>query len=128
MVDHRGVFGLGMHPINLALRFLLELVAWGGMGYWGWTQHQGVLRVLLGIGLPLLAMTVWGVFRVPGDPKDSPVPVPGLIRLCIELLEFGLAVLLLIAAGQQAFAIGFAIVVALHYLVSYDRIGWLLTH
>lgn len=126
MVDHKGLFGLGSHPINLALRFGMELVAWGSLGYWGWTQQQGVLRVLLGIGLPLLAMAVWGVFRVPGDPKDSPVPVSGVLRLAIEFAEFGLAVVLLIAAGQQAFAIGFAVVVALHYAVSYDRIRWLL--
>jgi hypothetical protein len=32
------------HPINLALRFLLELAAWGSMGYWGWQTHEGVMR------------------------------------------------------------------------------------
>ncbi|MBN2470396.1 MAG: YrdB family protein [Anaerolineae bacterium] len=117
---------MGWHPLNLALRFVLELVAWGALGYWGWTQHQGVLRWLLAIGLPLLAMAAWGTFRVPGDPKDAPVAVPGLVRLALELVEFGLAAVLLYAAGQQQAAIIFAVIVALHYLASYDRIAWLL--
>ena len=119
---------MGSHPLNLALRFVLELVAWGALGYWGWTQHESVLRVLLGIGLPLVAMAVWGTFRVPGDPKDAPVAVPGWVRLGIEAAEFGLAVVLLLAAGQPQFAIGFGVVVLLHYAISYDRIRWLLAH
>lgn len=117
---------MGSHPLNLALRFVLELVAWGALGYWGWTQHQGALRWLLAIGLPLVAMAAWGTFRVPGDPKDAPVAVPGAVRLALELLEFGLAALLLYQAGQQQAGIVFAVVVILHYLVSYDRIAWLL--
>ena len=27
---------MGSHPLNLALRFLLELVAIGAVGFWGW--------------------------------------------------------------------------------------------
>ncbi len=33
---------MGTHPINLAARFFLELVALGAMGYWwGWTLGEG---------------------------------------------------------------------------------------
>ena len=46
---------MGQNPINLALRFFLELAGLYCMGYWGWTRHNGVLRYLLVIGLPLLA-------------------------------------------------------------------------
>jgi hypothetical protein len=51
---------------------------------------------LLGIGLPLLAMALWGTFRVPGDPGDAPVAA----RLALELVEFGAATWLLIDAGR----------------------------
>ena len=114
------------HPINLVLRFLLELAAWGAMGYWGWTEHTGLGRFVWGIGLPLLAMAVWGVFRVPNDPGNAPVAVSGAIRLAIELLEFGLAVVLLSAAGRPHLAIALAAILLVHYAVSYDRVAWLL--
>lgn len=117
---------MGSHPVNLALRFFLELAAWAAIGYWGWTQHEGITRFVLAFGLPLVAMAVWGVFRVPGDPGDAPVAVPGIVRLVIELAEFGIAAWLLADAGRSTLGIIFAIVVALHYIASYDRIGWML--
>lgn len=96
------------------------------MAYWGWSQHQGLGRFVWGAGLPLLAMAVWGVFRVPNDPGSAPVAVPGAIRLAIELLVFGLGVALLIAVGKPTLGIAFATVLVAHYAVSYDRIVWLL--
>lgn len=115
------------HPINLALRFFLELAAWAAMGYWGWTQHDGLLRWLLGIGLPVLAMVIWGVFRLSDDPGKPPVEVPGMVRLLIEALTFGGAAYLLIAAGLTAIGIAFAVITLLHYLASYDRVRWMVT-
>ena len=69
---------MGSQPLNLALRFLLELVAWGAVGLWGWSVTDGALRYLLAMGLPLLVMALWGIFAVPGDRSRSgraPVPV-----------------------------------------------------
>ncbi len=71
-------------------------------------------------------MALWGTLRVPGDPGDAPVAVPGPVRLTLELAEFGAAAGLLMAAGRPALGIGLAVVVVLHYAVSYDRITWLL--
>ena len=34
---------MSAHPINLALRFILELAALYALGYWGWTQHDGLV-------------------------------------------------------------------------------------
>lgn len=118
---------MGSHPVNLALRFFLELAAWASIVAWGWTQHAGAARLLWGVGLPLLAMALWGVFRVDDDPGKAPVRVPGALRLALELAEFGLAAALLIAAGRQMLGIALAVVVILHYAISYDRVRWLLT-
>jgi hypothetical protein len=120
---------MASHPLNLALRFALELVALFSMGYWGWTQHEGVFRFLWMIGLPLVAAIVWGTFTVPNDPSRSgkaPIPVPGILRLFLEFVIFMLGMWCLFSAGQQTFGGIFVIVVLLHYLVSYDRINWLL--
>jgi hypothetical protein len=120
---------MSQNPINLAIRFLLELAALFSLAYWGWTQHTGALRFLLAIGLPLLAMLLWATFTVPGDRSRSgnaPVPVPGFVRLLLEALLFVSAVWCLQDAGAVTLAWIMGIALALHYAVSYDRILWLL--
>ena len=56
---------MGSQPINLALRFLLELAALGAVAYWGWAQHDGLESWLWASGLPLIAAVLWGTFAVP---------------------------------------------------------------
>ncbi len=123
------VFNMGSHPLNLAWRFLLELLALGSMGYWGWTQHDGVVRWLWMIGLPVVAAVLWGTFAVPNDPSRSgqaPIPTPGMIRLGLELLIFAAAVILLRVSQQPVVSNVLAVMVLIHYALSYDRIIWLL--
>jgi hypothetical protein len=114
--------GMSNHPLNLALRFFLELVLLFALGYWGWTQHSELARWLWTIGLPLVAAILWGTFRVPGDPGQAPVAVPGAIRLGLEALLFGAAVWAFYASGKGNWAAVFAAVVLIHYGLSYDRI------
>ncbi|HOA24466.1 MAG TPA: YrdB family protein [Aggregatilineales bacterium] len=113
-------------PANLALRFLLEIAALVAYGYWGWTQHEGAGRFLWAIGLPVVAAAAWGTFRVPGDPAEAPVAVPGIVRLLLETVFFAGAVMLLAAAGPRTLAIIFGVIVLAHYGLSYDRVIWLL--
>ena len=120
---------MGSNPINLAFRFLLELVALFALGWWGWSQGEGPLRYLLVLGIPVLAAVLWGTFAVPDDPSRSgraPVPVPGVVRLLLELSFFAVAVGALFAV--QATTVGWllGIAVCIHYALSYDRIRWLL--
>jgi hypothetical protein len=120
---------MSQNPINLAVRFILELAALAALAYWGWTQHTGILRYLLTVGLPVLGAVLWGVFAVPGDRSrsgDAPVPVPGILRLLLELLLFGFAAWCLYDAGLVLLANIFGIIVLVHYIISYDRIIWLL--
>lgn len=120
---------MSQNPINLAVRFLLELAALASLAYWGWTQHTGLTRFLLAVGLPLLGAVLWGVFAVPGDRSRSggaPVPVPGVVRLLLELLLFGFAAWCLFDAGLVLLANVFSIIVLIHYALSYDRIVWLI--
>ena len=120
---------MGSHPINLTVRFLLELIVLVVAGMWGWKQTDSWLKFVLVISVPLLLATVWGVFNVPDDPSRSgnaPLIVPGLVRLLIELAFFGFGVWALYQMGYHQWSTVLAIVVLIHYLVSYDRIGWLL--
>lgn len=111
--------------LNDALRFGLELAALGALAYWGWTAAAGPLRYGLAIGLPVLAAALWGTFRVPCDPGDAPVAVPGPARLLLEVVLFVAAGLALADAVSMAVAAGFGVLVVGHYLVARDRVRWL---
>ena len=112
---------------NLALRFILELCALAALSYWGFrTGGGGLLKAVLGIGLPVLVAFAWGTFRVPNDPGKAPVAVPGTLRLLLELAVFGGAVAGLAAAGRPSIAWAFGLVVLVNYALLYDRLVWLL--
>lgn len=121
-----GVGGAHLSAVDAALRGLLELAALLALGYWGWTTHVGLAAAAWAVGLPLLAAVLWGTFRVPGDPGDASVAIPGPVRLALELALFGGAAGLLADAGRPAIAGGLAAAVALHYLTTRDRVRWLL--
>jgi hypothetical protein len=119
---------MASNPVNLAVRFLLELAALAAMAYWGWSQHTGPLRFVFAIGVPLLAAILWFVFAVPQDPSRSgkaPVPVPGIVRLVLELAIFGFAAWALYDSGKPTLGLILAIVAIIHYAVSFDRLAWL---
>ncbi|MGD8404832.1 MAG: YrdB family protein [Anaerolineales bacterium] len=119
---------MSKNPINLTLRFLLEIFALVALGAWGRAQFQSVLGIVLMILIPLLAATAWGLFNVKGDPSRSgkaPVPVPGIIRLALELVFFISATLALLTLNSTYGWI-FGLLVLGHYIFSYDRIIWLL--
>ena len=120
---------MGAHPINLAIRFLLELSALLAMGVWGWRQSEGWFRFVLALGIPIIMAVVWGTFAVPNDPSRSgaaPIAVPGLLRLAIELAIFVLAVWALYDLGYTRLSWILGFVVVIHYIASYDRILWLI--
>jgi len=114
---------------NLTLRFLLELAALLGLGMAGWSLSAGFWRWILAIALPIAAAVLWGSFAVPNDPSRSgraPVPVPGTVRLVLELvILFGGAAGFHLA-GHAAAGIVMALLIALSYAFSWDRLGWLL--
>ncbi|MEP7310287.1 MAG: YrdB family protein [Acidobacteriota bacterium] len=119
---------MGTHPVNLAFRFLLELSALAFMGLWGWRQRDDGVRIVIALAIPSLAASLWGVFAVPSDPTRSgsaPVPVPGTIRLALECGFFAYATWALADLGFTRLAAIFGTCAVLHYLLSYDRIAWL---
>jgi hypothetical protein len=120
---------MASHPINLTIRFLLELAALAALGYWGWHQSDGAARYVLALSIPLIAAAAWGSFNVANDPSRSgqaPVPVPGLVRLGLELALFGFATWALFDLDLTHLGWAMAIIVLVHYGVSYDRVQWLI--
>jgi hypothetical protein len=120
---------LGANPLNLAVRFLLELCALVTLGMWGWRLRDDSWRIAIALAAPLIAAVLWGTFAVPGDPSRSgsaPVPVPGALRLLLEFGFFASATWALYNLGFSRAAGFFAVAIVVHYLLSYDRIRWLL--
>jgi hypothetical protein len=92
------------HGALLVVRFVLELSALAALAYWGFTDNEGVSAVLLGVGAPLVAAVVWGLFVSPKAKYGTPV------RQAIgEAAVFGAAVIALFAADQPVLAIVFAV-------------------
>lgn len=121
---------MAYHPLNLALRFILELAALAAMAQFGWKMSHGHMRWAAAIVLPLIAATLWAVFAVPEDPSRSgaaPVPVPGTLRLALELAFFGFATWTLYATKAHTLSAVLGGLALLHYAASHDRLRWLLS-
>lgn len=120
---------MGSHPVNLGLRFALEMIALLVLGVWGSRQGEGVLSIVLALGVPVFAAALWGIFTVPNDPSrsgKSVVPIPGVVRLMYEVMFFGFASWALFSIGSTTFSLAFGVVVIIHYILSYDRVQWLI--
>ena len=118
-----------MNPINLGLRFLLEIASLVGIGWAAWSATASFWRWPLVIAAPLAAIVLWTVFAVPEDPSRSgnaPVPVSGLIRLGVEFIFLGGGVAGFVLAGRPIIALALAVLLVIHYVWSYERIVWLL--
>jgi hypothetical protein len=110
------------NPLNLALRFVLELVALGGLVMLGWTLGGDGWRLVPAIVVPLAAAAAWGTFRIPNDPGPAPIAVPGPVRLLLEVIVFAAGVVGYAAAGHGMVALIVGVVMISHYLASYDRV------
>lgn len=118
-----------MNPINLALRFLIELASLGGIGWAAWSLTSSPWRWLFVVAAPLLAAVIWGVFNVPDDPSRSgsaPVPVRGMVRLILEFVVLGAGIAGLAIVGRPELAGVLALLLVVHYVWGYERIVWLL--
>lgn len=120
---------MSRNPFNFALRFILEMIALVSVGIFGYHFFKGGLGVLAAILFPLAFAIIWGVFAVRGDPSRSGktvVNTPGPVRLVLELLLFGLAVIALLLSGYKLPGLVFGIAIIIHYTLSLDRVKWML--
>ncbi len=120
---------MGKHPLNLALRFLLELAAIFTFGLWGFNAAEGTSGILFAILLPLAFALLWGIFAVPNDPSRSGktvIATPGIIRLFLELSLFTAASWMMSDLDYPKVWWIYWGIVLIHYIISYDRVLWLL--
>ena len=105
-----------LKSINLALAFILELAMLAAFAYWGFqTGGSAVVKILLGIGIPLLVVAVWGTFMAPNSSRR----LQGTGYLVVKVVLFGLAVAALIIAGQRVAGIVLAVVFIINTILLY---------
>lgn len=98
---------MALKGINLGVAFLLELGALAALGYWGFTVGpNALLKFVLGLGAPALAVVVWAIF---GAPKSS-MQLRGVAFLALQAIFFGGAALALVVAGQRGVGVAFVLI------------------
>jgi hypothetical protein len=93
-----------VRPVNLTLRFILEVAALVAVGYWGWKTGEGAMRWVLMIGVVASVVVVWILFVS----RDPAIQTARPFRLIIEFAVWFAAGAALYASGQRALAIAFA--------------------
>ena len=100
--------------LNLAVRFFLELCMYAAVGYWGFKTHSSwVLKILLGIGLPVLMAVLWGTFLAPKATR----PLSGASFLTLELILFASGAFALFASGKPTLGWIYTIVLVINKIV-----------
>lgn len=90
--------------INATVAFLLEIGMLAALGYAGFQADKPLTKWLLGLGLPLVVIIIWGLFAAPNSNQRLDQP----FRTILELALMGLAAFLLYRTGQHRPAIVFA--------------------
>jgi hypothetical protein len=93
-----------MLAANLLIRFVIELGALAALSYWGFRAREGLASYAYGIGAPITAAVLWGLFVAPRSAFPTTEPVKG----ALALLVFAGAAMALWAAGRQTWALVFA--------------------
>ncbi|SDR72115.1 YrdB family protein [Actinopolymorpha singaporensis] len=95
--------------VNLAAVFALELCALGALGY---VASRGaaplVVRVALGVGVPLAAAVLWGLFAAPNATLQNTAAM-----IAVKVLVFGGAAVGLVLTGHRSLGVALALTVVL---------------
>jgi hypothetical protein len=104
--------------INLGIRFLLELSMLAAVGYWGFKTHSGwPMKLLFGIGLPILLAMIWGYFMAP----RSTHRLSGIPFTVMDIILLGSGAVALYASGQPTLAWIYAAVLVISEIL---RLVW----
>ena len=100
---------------NDLVAFVVELAVVVLLAVAGFTvDAPAPVRVLLGVGLPLVAVVLWGLFAAPRARVESPP-----LRLLVKVVVLGAGVAAGFLVLPLGWAIAFAVVVAVNLALMY---------
>jgi Protein of unknown function (DUF2568) len=101
---------------NLGLALLLEIATLVTLCYFGFVvETNWLLKVGLGIGLPLVAIVIWALFGAPASRRR----LKGFPFLLRQIVWFGSASVALSFAGQPVLASIFTLLFVLNTVLAY---------
>lgn len=114
---------------QLAIRFALEIGSLVAIGRYAGGFFRGGWSYAAAWVVPVLVALLWATFAVQGDPSRSgnaPIPIPGALRLILEMAVFlGGAAALAARNSRVALAL-FLTAFVVHHAMTTDRMAWLL--
>ncbi len=100
----------------ISIFFLLEIAMLVSFMYWGFHLDTSLLvKILFGIGTPILVAIIWGTFIAPK--ASIPVSVP--IRILLQIILFSSAAVALYFSEKGTLAIIFGTVVLIEMILMY---------
>ncbi len=107
---------MSVKAANDAIRFLVELAALAAIAYWGFHEHSSwVLKLVLGVGGPVLTAAAWGLWMAPQSKRRAPEGY----RALLEAVIFGAATAALFASGVVALGVAFGVVAAVNTVLDH---------
>ncbi|MEU5988250.1 YrdB family protein [Spirillospora sp. NPDC047418] len=108
-----------LHVLNEGLAFVLEVAAIVALAWWGFTTGGNIMvNIILGVGAPVAAMVLWGLFAAPRARFKVALP----LVLLVKAVVFGAGALAFYGVDHAALALGFAVVAVLNTaLATLDR-------
>ncbi len=111
-----------MRSLNLAFRFILEMLVLLALFLWGMSMSDSLpIQLLLGLVAPAVVMVVWGLFVAPKASRR--LVDPG--RLVVESIIFTLAALAfgLAVSWIVALMFGAAVLISLALMLYFGQRG-----
>jgi len=111
-----------MRSLNLAFRFILELVVLVALLSWGFnSSDQLVIQIILGVGAAAIGMAIWATFVSPKAPRRLEDPT----RVALEVVVFGAGVLAFVASGRLILGVLLAVsaAISLVLMFTWDQRG-----
>ena len=102
--------------INQITAFLLEIYMFIALGFIGYQLGKSVLiKYTLVIGLPLMAIVLWGLFAAPKSNFRLGLPW----RIIFEIILFSITSFLLYKTGFKTLAFSLWIIILINELTAY---------
>ncbi|WP_254715702.1 YrdB family protein [Actinomadura sp. NAK00032] len=119
------MYGIGvrlpgpLHVLNEGLAFVLEVAAIVALAWWGFTTGGNVVvNIILGIGTPVAAMVLWGLFAAPRARFKVALP----FVLLVKAIVFSAGALAFYGVDHATVAVVFAVIAVLNTaLATLDR-------
>src|SRR4051812_50097810 len=85
----------------LTVAFVSELAALAALAVWGWSASGSTpVRIVLAVGMPLVAAVLWGLFAAPNATRGGPA-----LTLAVKVAVFGAGSLGLLVTGHPWLAL-----------------------